>query len=354
VPNRRLDPFSGAVLNVGYDNVTGCTSKPFAADKDVLFVSDYACGQKWTAERASEVGNFEFIFINYPSMPTETYYFGDILPPPLIVPFNLQKGVLDYPPFHGPFPNSSLVAIWRILCRGPVPEEVLNLYLPRPFADPVLKTTRLHAERAVVWLAPYTGSLWVDKGTLEDPVTQGKLSRFLSRSGRLFIASGQDLGWALTINGQVPNDFLTNFLKARFSRVVGGFYGDYSLDVISRLPYRAERHKLQGQLIASGVHDWGQGFTFNEDTFSADRQLIDPDQERHGTAAGIELLGFRFIPRDNTYDPPINPGQYNPSFGFMGDGCENALLMDTVDVMQGWDCFLCYTQGGDKRCYSVP
>jgi protocatechuate 3,4-dioxygenase beta subunit len=156
------------------------------------------------------------------------------------------------------------------------------------------------------------------------------------------------LGWALTINGQVPNDFLTNFLKARFSRVVGGFYGDYSLDVISRLPYRAERHKLQGQLIAAGVHDWGQGFTFNEDkpTFDSPPQIRDPDQERHGTAAGIELLGFRFIPRDDTYDPPINPSQYNPSFGFMGDGCENALLMDTVDVLPGAFATYTYTQGG--------
>lgn len=343
VPNRSL---FGAVLNVGYDNVTGCTSKPFAADKDVLFVSDYACGQKWTRERAIGLGNFE-VFLNYPGIPTETYYFGNaqsppgnlFRPPPLIVPFSTQKFAPNFSlrvGLHGPFPDSSLVAIWRTLCRGPVPEEVLNLYLPRPFADPVLKTTRLHAERAVVWLAPYTGSIWVDKGTLEDPVTQGKLSRFLSRSGRLFIASGQDLGWALTINGQVPNDFLTNFLKARFSRVVGGFYGDYSLDLLGG--YQAHRHKLQGQLIAAGVHDWGQGFTFNEDrlTFDSPPQIRDPDQERHGTASGIELLGFAY--RD-TFDPPLIPS-------FSGDGCENALVMDTVDVLSGAFATYTYTQGG--------
>jgi hypothetical protein len=71
MPNRQLLN----IPNVGYDNVTGCTSKPFAADKDVLFVSDYACGQKWTSERAIGLGNFE-VFLNYPGIPTETYYFG--------------------------------------------------------------------------------------------------------------------------------------------------------------------------------------------------------------------------------------------------------------------------------------
>lgn len=330
-----------AIPNVGYDNIVGCTTKPFTADKDVLFVSDYACGQKWTTQRASGLGNFE-VFINYPGIPTETYYFGDIKPRPLFVPFNPNKGVIPRSESHCPFPDSYLVGIWRILCRGPVPDEVLNLYLPRSFPDPITNTTRLHAERAVVWLAPYIGSIWVDKGSLEDPVTQGKLASFLSRSGRLFIASGQDLGWALTINGQVSNDFLTNYLKARFSRVVSGFYGDYSLDLIS--VYRAERHKLQGRLIASGIHDWGQGFGYNEERPTVDGQLRDPDQERHGTASGIELLGFGYDA--TTYDPPINASQYNPSFGFTGDGCENALVMDTVDVLAGAFATYTYLQGG--------
>ncbi len=340
LPNRALS----AVPNIGYDNLVGCTSKPFAADKDVLFVSDYACGQKWTTERARGLGNFQ-VFLNYPGIPTETYYFGDIKPRPLIVPYSLQKGVILRGAFHCPFPFSSLVAVWRTLCRGPVPDEILSLYLPRSFVDPVLNMTRLHAERSVVWLAPYTGSIWVDeKVSLEGPVTQGKLARFLSRGGRLLIPSGQDLGWALTLNGQVTNDFLNTYLKARFSRVLSGFYGDYSLDLIS--VYQAERHKLQGQLIASGIHNWGQGLTFNEDALTADSppQLRDPDQERHGTASGIELLGFNRP--DTTYDPPINPSQYNPSFGFMGDGCENALVMDTVEVLTGAFATYTYLQGG--------
>jgi Tol biopolymer transport system component/protocatechuate 3,4-dioxygenase beta subunit len=340
------------IPNVGYDNIVGCTSKPFTAEDLVLFVSDYGCGQKWTKARAEELGNFQYGFFfvlfpdgrilsvppNYPGIPTESYYFGDIWADSYVQPGNPQKGVIGRP--LAPFPIADRVAIWRTLCRGPVPDEILALYLPRPVVDPVLKTTRLYADRAVLWHAPYTGSLWVDKGTLEDPITQGKLKRFLDRSGRLCITSGQDLGWALTINGQVSNDFLTNYIKARFSRVVGGFYGDYSFDLISA--YQAHRHKLAGSMIASGIHDWGQGFIFNEDTLAADGALIDPDQERGGTAGGVELLGWSYPAWDssrNPYDPPLNPD-------FSGAGCENALVMDTVDVMQGGIAFYVYTQGG--------
>ncbi len=335
-----------AIPSVGYDNIVGCTSKPFTPEDLVLFVSDYGCGQKWTTARAVELGNFQvgFFFIrlpdgrlltvaqNYPGIPTESYYFGDIWADSYVRPGNPQKGVIGRP--LAPFPIADRVAIWRTLCRGPLPDEILFLYLPRPFIDPVLQRTRFYADRAVLWHAPYTGSLWVDKGTLEDPITQGKLKRFLDRSGRLCITSGQDLGWSLTVNGQVANDFLTNYVKARFSRVVGGFYGDYSFDLISG--YQAHRHKLAGSWIASGSHDWGQGFTFNEDTYARDGALIDPDQERGGTAGGVELLGWSY---PNNYDPPLNPD-------FSGAGCENALVMDTVDVVQGGIVFYTYTQGG--------
>ncbi|MCS7263642.1 MAG: carboxypeptidase regulatory-like domain-containing protein [Armatimonadetes bacterium] len=348
VANRWLD----VMPSVGYDNIVGCTSKPFTAEDLVLFVSDYGCGQKWTTARSVELGNFQigFFFIrlpdgrlltvaqNYPGIPTESYYFGDIWADSYVRPGNPQKGVIGRP--LAPFPISDRVAVWRTLCRGPLPDEILFLYLPRPFVDPVLRISRLYADRAVLWHAPYTGSLWVDKGTLEDPITQGKLKRFLDRSGRLCITSGQDLGWALTVNGQVSNDFLTNYVRARFSRVVGGFYGDYSFDLISG--YQAHRHKLAGGLIASGIHDWGQGFTFNEDTTARDGALIDPDQERGGTAGGIELLGWSYPNWDgarNPYDPPLNPD-------FSGAGCENALVMDTVDVVSGGIAFYTYTQGG--------
>lgn len=342
VANRQLS----VIPSVGYDNIVGCTSKPFTAEDYVLFVSDYGCGQKWTNARAVELGNFQVGFYaitlpdgrrlyvgqNYPGIPTESYYFGDVWAVSYVRPGNPQKGVAGRP--LAPFPISDRVAVWRTLCRGPIPDEVLFFYLPRPVVDPVLKTTRIYADRAVLWHAPYTGSLWVDKGTLEDPITQGKLKRFLDQGGRLCITSGQDLGWALTLNGQVSNDFLTNYVKARFSRVVGGFYGDYSLDLI--YVYQAHRHKLAGSLIASGVYDWGQGFTHNEDTYSRDGSLIDPDQERGGTGGGIELLGWRY---SDTYDPPLNPS-------FSGAGCENALVMDTVDVVGGGIAFYTYTQGG--------
>lgn len=330
---------------VGYDNITGFTSKPFTTTNYVLFVSDYACGQKWTRSRAAFLGNvsvgFYFVYWNLPGIPAEAYYFdllpehrvdGDIANFRIIPSGQKVNAAVRIPPLL-----RRQVDVWRTLCRGPIPDEILGFYLPRRFTDPMLGVERLHAEKCVIWCAPYTGNLWVDRGTLEDPVTQGKLTRFLQQSGRLFISSGQDLGWSLTLNGSVPNEFLTNMLRARFSRVVAGFYGDYALDLISI--YAGQRHNLQGpgDTLASGVHNWGN-LVFNEDFLQCSPpSVIDPDQERHGTAAGIELLGFAY---PDTFDPPEIPS-------FSGDGCENALVMDTVELGAGALEVYHYLQGGN-------
>ncbi len=335
--NQRLRLLSNFIPSVGYDNVTGCTTKTFPGDRPILFVSDYACGQKWTTIRASELGNFKVSAVNYPGMPTESYFFQDIRPRLMIVPFSTNKGVINFRlDRNEAFASSGQVAIWRVLCRGPVPEDLLSSFLPRPVADPLLRTTRFHSDRAVVWHCAYPGSLFVGTGTIEDAATQGKLSRFLSAGGRLFLNGGQDLGWALTLNGAVDNPFLLNFVRARFSRSVGGFYGDYSFDLLGN--YQAERHKLTGANLASGAHNWGSGFAFNEDFLTLDSppQVRDPDQERHGTSAGIELMGWAY---PDTFDPPLIPS-------FSGDGCENPLLMDTVEVLQGGLPVYTYNAGG--------
>ncbi|MCS7223453.1 MAG: carboxypeptidase regulatory-like domain-containing protein [Armatimonadetes bacterium] len=335
--NRRYRVLSNFVQSVGYDNVVGCTTKTFPGNRPVLFVSDYACGQKWTTIRASDLGNFMMRVVNYPAFPTESYFFQDIRPRLLIVPFSTTKGVIGARlAGTAAFLTSSQVAIWRILCRGPVPEEVLTAYLPRAFSDPLLRATRLHADRAVIWHTAYPGSLWVGPGTIEDAATQAKLSRFLNGGGRLFLNGGQDLGWALTLNGSIDNSFLLNFARARFSRTVGGFYGDYSFDLLGA--YAAERHKLTGANLASGSHDWGQGFVFNEDgaTYDSPPQVRDPDQERGGTAGGVELMGWAY---PDTFDPPLIPS-------FSGDGCENPLLMDTFEILQGGLPVYTYNAGG--------
>lgn len=332
-PNTTLTPQMG----IGYDNVIGFTSKPFTTTNYVLFVSDYACGQKWTRERARGLGNAVSGTYNLTAFPTEAWYF-DLLPehrrwgPAALMVIIPAQGKSNSAFREAPLIRDQ-VDVWRTLCRGPIPDEILAFYLPRRFADPFLQTERLHAEKCVIWTAPYTGNLWVDRGTVEDPVTQNKLIRFLQQGGRLFLSSGQDLGWALTINGAVPNEFLTNWVRARFDRIVGGFYGDYYF-----LSLSPQRHKLQGpgNTLASGVQNWG-ALTFNEDR-AVCNENVDPDQEHRGSAGGIELLGFSY-PLGSGIDPPLVPPM-------SGDGCQNALLMDTVELGTNALAVYSYTDGG--------
>lgn len=333
-------PFSQLLpqMVIGYDNITGFTSKSFTMTNYVLFVSDYACGQKWTRERAEGLGNVvPSLYYNLPAFPAEAWYF-DLLPEHRSGPVALIRIVPAQNKSNGAFREAPLIRsqvdVWRTLCRGPIPEEILAFYLPRRFIDPLLNIERLHAEKCVIWAAPYTGNIWVDRGTIEDPVTQNKLVRFLQQGGRLFISSGQDLGWALTLNGSVTNDFLVNWVRARFSRIVSGYYGDYYF-----LSLSPERHKLEGpgNTLASGVQNWGQ-LAFNEDRLVCNNENVDPDAEHRGSAGGVELLGFPYY-LSSGIDPPLVPA-------FSGDGCQNALVMDTVELGTNALEVYHYTSGG--------
>ena len=297
---------------IGYDNITGFTSKSFTTTNYVLFVSDYACGQKWTRERAAGLGNVSPYYYNLPAFPAEAWYF-DLLPEhrrwgPIAQMIFIPGENRSNSAYRTAPLIRDQVDVWRILCRGPIPDEILGFYLPRRFVDPLMQVERLHAEKCVIWAAPYTGNLWVDRGTLEDPVTQNKLIRFLQQGGRLFIPSGQDLGWALTLNGSVPNDFLANWVRARFAQIIGGYYGDYNF------PYITDRHELRGpgDTIASGIQDWGV-MVFSEDAIVC-AENVDPDTQHRGDWGEITLLGYGF---------------------FTGDGCQNAFVMDTVDLGTG-------------------
>ena len=72
------------------------------------------------------------------------------------------------------------------------------------------------------WASPYSGDLWVGRGTITDAATQQLLTQFVhDKGGRLFL-TGQDIGWALTLNGSLDNSFFTNVLKAKFLQDGGG------------------------------------------------------------------------------------------------------------------------------------
>jgi hypothetical protein len=129
--------------------------------------------------------------------------------------------------------------IWRVICRGPITITDLVYYLPTretQLTVPDLTDTRevLVADRAVVWAAPKTGTTWVGEGSIVSATTQATLSTFLDRGGRLMI-SGQDIGFALTLDGTTTNNFYSNYLHASFVRADhnGGANGAVTDDFIN-------------------------------------------------------------------------------------------------------------------------
>ncbi len=227
-----------------YDNVWGFSTKPFSASNKVLFVSDYTLGQKFFQGRfgtAFALDNVFFTYwgteswltdidINY--LPWTGNYFSsdtDTEPKPVQDTWN-TLGVGSYGT-SGPnlafWSRDSLITdsqnydIWRILCRGPVPQSVYLAYLPRREQQPSPTNPRtgtqtvIVADRCIVWAAPYAGSVWAGNGTITDLNTQRDLAQFVNAGGRLFIF-GQDIGWALTLDGTQPNAFYTNVLKAQY------------------------------------------------------------------------------------------------------------------------------------------
>jgi hypothetical protein len=121
-------------------------------------------------------------------------------------------------------PLTGRYSIWRTLCRGPVPDIVLDSYLPRrtvaPADVPSGETTPRDVivyNRVVIWAAPFSGLNFTGAGTLTDLATQQRLARYVQNGGRLFV-SGADIGFALSGNGAQSNSFYTGTLNAAFTR----------------------------------------------------------------------------------------------------------------------------------------
>lgn len=232
-----------------YDNVYGFSTRPFNKSNPVLFVSDYTVGQQFPLNLTVGVRADASV------MPVESYYLsnpgGTILrgapapspgpspspspspspgPTPTPTPGPIFPGDED-PPYNGPADTRtfSRADVWRVLARGEVPDEIINLYAPSvteqvdpnvPNAtsgDQFDKTRKVAvAETAIVWASPYTGDLFVGPGTLYDANTQTRLTNFLNKGGRLFV-TGNDVVFALSNAGNVSNLFLEKELLAQWN-----------------------------------------------------------------------------------------------------------------------------------------
>lgn len=262
-----LNPFSTSSQDRGnnwkiYDNIWGFTTQTFSARNNILFVSDYAAGQKFFNTRFD---NFALVNTFYTFWGTESYMTEidtALLAPRTYVPRSGGTGGTLYNFLNtlgvkstGAFaandfwtsgqedsrlldgtredgadvPAPQQYDIWRVLCRGPVPDIVLQQYAPRfetQPADPltgVPERSVMVAQKAVIWHAPYTGGVFAGPGTLTDIQVQNQLTSFVASGGRLLV-NGQDIGWALTLDGTAQNAFFTNVLRANYVRdQPGGF-----------------------------------------------------------------------------------------------------------------------------------
>ena len=249
-----------------YDNIWGFTTRPFAANSQCLYVSDYDTGQKFLNNRfglsdftsSTQITNVLTGVTNSASLtfegnPTESWMteFDSRLfpqfvfnpaspttPPNPVTHFETPLGANSYgnggqDPLVGVGPNNVPVTgqydIWRIQCRGPIPSAVLNLYGARTVQQPpdilgggtALRPVVV-ADRCVVWHSPYSGDLFVGPGTILDANTQNQLTAFVNNGGRLFM-TGQDIAFGLNLGGS-GNAFLNNVLKVSYisDRAIAG------------------------------------------------------------------------------------------------------------------------------------
>jgi len=261
-----------------FDNLSGFTLEPYSADNNVLLVDDYVCGQRCKQSLAPFRGNYgpneeaSYATVGYP---VESYLGRTVMGTYKITGESINRGSCHTVLGTMASWDYAFVAMptwepgydkWRVACRGPIPYEVLVDYLPadhyvwdptpdappqddtygiidgpagdhpgfpvftatvdangfatRP--DPTKDKSLLFtvADRGVAWFAPYSGDLVLgtESGHITDAATQAGLRDFVSEGGRLFV-SGQDLGWALTLNGSIATPpFFTGVLGASFVR----------------------------------------------------------------------------------------------------------------------------------------
>ncbi|MGI4790865.1 MAG: hypothetical protein ACRYFS_18695, partial [Janthinobacterium lividum] len=254
-----------------YDNVGGFSTNQSVGGTDILLVSDYALGQKFSA---TTFGGRNFNLNLVPTLFGTESYLSDvdvnILPDSVyggfpttyqsyqfqagIRPFNDDNffansltnptqieeqnglGVGSYfdtviddnarvPNSLGgtsAYNKSQKYSIWRILSRGPVPASLLQSYTPTPVLQPSINdaadpayasipaATILDAPRCVIWLSPYTGDVLADPGTLADPGNIGVTGTTQPRSSTTSILTKfVQNGGRLFVTGQDVGSALT-------------------------------------------------------------------------------------------------------------------------------------------------
>lgn len=206
-----------------YDDIYGFSTQAFQPNDPVLFVDDYCQGQLFLALLGF---NNDFTA----AWPVASYYTYN----PGYHPGT--ESTVDYDTISGVGGTGRGYDTWRVICRGPIPSNVYQYYLPTVEyqLDPAKLDTAGSlgvvadravpvADRAVIWAAPHTGDVWIADGSIMDASVQADVALFVKRGGRL-VMSGENLGYALTMDGTRTNTFLSTALRANYVQdvAVGG------------------------------------------------------------------------------------------------------------------------------------
>ena len=340
-----------------FDNLTGFYTEPFVSTANVLLVDDYIRGQNWVDAARGERGGGPVEESSYRSV-------GFPVDEEWGVSYNAlqwldgNKGFkrvgqapndIVYGSLHGDAAvfDTTFADYWRVACRGPLPDAIAERYLPEaipfrhpsetdmddptlgPFVvgqssgpgiiPPITPTDLYVQKKAMLWVAPYAGNLFADKGSITDPMAQAVIEGFVAQGGAILM-SGGDIAWALTLNGAVNSSFLANVFGASFvADDVGNVYG--KLNGLAHddvdIAQRAGSTRGDYPLVESGnplslppnnSHPWWQGWQSGNTTNPTELRL---SYHPPGAVNGDAYLDWTGVPLRLSYHPP---GAVNGNF----------------------------------------
>lgn len=283
-----------------YDNISGFTTKPWDPQGATLVVDDYMDGQLFVQQVQNARGDLEHSY-RIVGIPVSEHWGhqwtgmvwndGTSILPVVFSPSDLVEGSnfrnggnATATPF-----DRAPADRWRVASRGPITEDVINRYLPElvPYkvSDPALggdedrqyrgpftctlptaaggTVTKSEADlypgvRGVIWGAPYSGDLFVSEGTITDPNVHETIKQFVDQGGGILV-SGQDIAWALTLDGAVQNQFLSTYFGAGYIRDDTGATGVNGPGDRGRYPQLATANPIARPPVPDGYDFWSHG-----------------------------------------------------------------------------------------------
>lgn len=336
-----------------FDNIGGCTTVAyFTGGHNVLFVDEYGDGQRFMFYG---VGGSQPQYFG-PCMLETPYYF---MPQP-VNPVTASMSALPIPSPLAPNGEFGGADIWRILCRGPVPDDILASYTPNQVtevdgADGVTPIQVRHGDKEVVWHspsswyrlftswssdAPYTGT-----GSLLELSVQDQLKKFVSQGGRLFTV-GFDLPTGLTNDNTLPSTFMQEVLGASMdqSDIAKGIYLDERWDTpapgngLRKVPLAPHSAFFPGNTQPAPGRDIDAvGLFAVPNWYGGDLPVIVTDK-RWPTGSYMKPHGYlpnydSHTGRNNPHDHWVLPSNDNPSF-FNDSNDVRPFLTYTWDILK--------------------